>query len=291
MTDRLDQVGQAQRERLFHIDFRTQFLGLVSRRDLKRRFGIAEAAATRDLSLYRALAPTNLDFDGSAKIYRRAEAFSPLFAHDPARTLEALAEGVGDDAVGDIGPHVRAERPLRLNHPDIAVISAICRAIAQQRPLSVRYLSLASGESEREIVPFALADTGVRWHVRAFDRRRERFLDFVLTRIRDARLLDGPTGPGEDRENDAQWMRQVDLELVPHPGLAHPEAVVADYAMADGVLGVRIRASLVGYALLHWSVDATPDHSLSPARHQLWLRNSSALYGVENLKIAPGAGD
>ena len=291
MTDRLEKVGQAQRERLFHIDFRAQFLGTVARGDLMRRFGLAEAAATRDLALYRALAPENLVFDGRSKLYGRAEGFIPLFRHDPARTLEALVEGVGDDAVGDIGPHVRAERPLRLNHPDISVIAVVCRAIAQRRALSIRYLSLASGESEREIVPFALADTGVRWHARAFDRRRGRFLDFVLTRIASAAPLDEDARPEEDREHDAQWMRLVDLELVPHPGLAHPEAVAADYAMTDGLLVVRVRAALVGYALLHWGVDSTSDHSLSPRRHQLWLRNSAALYGVENLAIAPGVSE
>lgn len=291
MADRVERIGQAQRERLFHIDFRVQFLGTVARADLTRRFGIAEAAATRDLTHYRRLAPANLDFDGRAKIYRRADGFSPLFPHDPARTLEALAEGIGDDAAGAIAPHVRTERPLRLNHPEIDVISAVCRAIAQRRALAVHYVSLVSGATQREILPFALADTGGRWHARAFDRRRSRFVDFVLTRIREARVLDDGPRPGEESESDIQWMRTVDLELVPHPGLVRPEAVSADYGMVAGVLRVRLRAALVGYALLHWSVDATPDHSLSPARHHLWLRNATALEGVENLGIAPGFGD
>jgi hypothetical protein len=58
--------------------------------------------------------------------------------------------------------------------------------------------------------------------------------------------------------------------------------------MTDGILTVRIRAAVVGYALQHWGADATPDHRLSPRQHQLWLRNREALYGVENLAIAPG---
>lgn len=286
--DDLRTIGQPQRERLFHIDFRAEFLGMLSRTHLIRRFGVKEAAATRDLALYRTLAPDNLTFDQRTKTYRRADGFRPLFHHDPAQTLTALAEGLGDDAVGEVAPHVRTERPLRLNQPDISIIATVCRAIASGRSLDIRYCSLTSGETAREIVPFALVDTGIRWHVRAFDRMRGRYLDFVLTRILSA--AEGPAEPRFDalREEDAQWMRIVELELVPHPGLAHPTAVMQDYGMTDGVLRVRMRAAVVGYALLHFAVDTTRDHSLSPARHHLWLRNLPTLYGVENLAIAPG---
>ncbi len=287
MKRTLDEIGQAQRERLFHIDFRAWFLGRLARSDLIRRFGVKEAAATRDISLYRQLAPENLVFEGSHKIYLCAPTFKPLFDHLPERTLTAIAEGLGDDAAGEIGPHVRTERPLHLNHPSIDVIAAVSRAIAQQRLLKIEYCSLTSGMGAREIAPFALVDTGTRWHCRAFDRKRGKFLDFVLTRIARAQLSDGAVEKAEGREADDQWMRIVELEMAPHPGLPRPEAVALDYAMQDGVLRTRLRAALVGYALLHWSVDATPDHSLSPDRHQLWLRNGAALYGVDNLAIAP----
>lgn len=285
----LDEVSQAQKERLFHVDFRAWFLGSVSRQNLTGRFGIKEAAATRDIALYRQLAPGNLDFDPSAKIYRCAPCFAPLFQHEPARTLTAIAEGIGDDAAGEVGPHVRAEHPLRLNQPRIEIIAAVSRAIAAGGVLRIAYFSLNSGLSRREIVPHALVDTGTRWHVRAFDRQRARFSDFVLTRIDAAEAAPGRPAPEEEREADEQWMRIVRLELAPHPGLERPEAVARDYAMQEGVLHVRLRAALVGYALLHWSVDATAEHALDPARHHLWLRNRAALYGVENLAIAPGA--
>lgn len=284
----LSDIPQAQRERLFHIDFRAWFLGLVARQDLTSRFGIKEAAATRDIALYRSLAPDNLVFDGSAKLYRCAESFRPLFDHDPHRTLIAIAEGVGDDAAGEIGPHVRTEHPLRLNQPAIGVIAGVSSAIAGSRALAITYHSLTSGRSKREIVPHALVDTGSRWHVRAYDRRRARFGDFVLTRIEAVeRLSADPPGP-ELREADDQWMRMVELRLVPHPGIARPGAIERDYAMTDGALTLRLRAAVCGYALLRLSVDASEDHALDPARHHLWLANRAALYGVENLAIAPG---
>lgn len=284
----IEAVAQPQRARLFHIDFRAGFLGSLSRLELMRRFGLAEAAATRDLTLYRSLAPDNLALDQRTKRWRRTPAFRPLFAHDPLHTLTALTDGLGDDTVGTVAPPLRAEHPLRLNYPAIEVIAAVSRAIAEGRALAVDYVSPATGPALREVVPFALVDTGARWHARAWDRRQARFLDLVLTRMRAAAVLDDPVAPHETREHDDQWMRMVELELVPHPGLAHPEAVEAEHAMADGVRRMRLRAALVGHALWYWGVDITPGAQLAPERHPLHLRNPGALYGVEGLARVSG---
>lgn len=66
-SPRLADVSQAQRERLSHIDLRLRFLGTIGRNGLVKRFGIKEAATTRDIALYRELAPQNLIFDTRAK--------------------------------------------------------------------------------------------------------------------------------------------------------------------------------------------------------------------------------
>lgn len=281
-------VTQPQRERLYHVDFRACFLGQVTRGDLIDRFGISGAAATRDIALYRALAPGNIDLDPSSKTYQASDKFRPLFPQDPMRALVAVADGLGDATVGPTVPHLRAEHPLRLNPPQLEILAPLTRAIARGRALSVTYHSLTSGEGQREIVPHALVDTGVRWHVRAYDRRRRRFGDFVLTRISAAEVLPGKPVRSEDREADDQWMRHVTIELVPHPGLPRPEPVQRDYAMTAGVLRVRLRAAVCGYALVHWSVDCSADHHLAAERHHLWLHNRAALHDVENLEIAPG---
>lgn len=54
-----------------YIDFRLYFMGGIGRPDLANRFGVAPAGVTRDLALYREIAPQNIEFDGSSKIYRR----------------------------------------------------------------------------------------------------------------------------------------------------------------------------------------------------------------------------
>jgi len=80
--------------------------------------------------------------------------------------------------------------------------------------LRINYLSLSSGSKKREIVPVALADNGMRWHVRGYDRERDRFGEFVVTRIAKAqRLRRG--GRARNVARRRQWARMVDMELVP----------------------------------------------------------------------------
>jgi len=138
-------------------------------------------------------------------------------------------------------------------------------------------------------VPFALLDTGLRWHTRAFDRKSGEFRDFVLTRIQDPVVLkDAPVAPNEQPDQDIQWTRIVELELVPHPDQPRPEITILDYGMRDGVLKMKLRAATAGYVLRKWSVDCSPDHSLHGPEYRLWLKDPLALYGVKNAVLAPG---
>lgn len=283
----LEQIGQAQRDRLFFIDFRALFFGEVRRNEIMGRFGIAEAAASRDLALYRTFVPDNLTFDHSRKIYRSAPGFEALFSHDPEHSLHALSEGIGDDTSLGSTPQLRVERPMRPASPKIGVVAALSRAIHMQHQVQVQYVSQSSRRKKRIIAPHALVDTGLRWHVRAWDVLRQRFADFVTTRIETAEEA-GPAEANADREYDEQWMRIVPLELVPHPALHHQTAVAVDYGMTEGVLHLRLRAPLVGYVMQAWGVDTSLDHCEDPLRHQLWLRNTGTLFGVESMEFALG---
>lgn len=285
---RVESLSHTQRERLAYIDFRLYFMGEVGRPDLASRFGVAPAAATRDLALYREVAPKNIEFDGSSKIYRIGKAFAPLFDHAPQRVLSALSLGFGDGVSGESLPMLPCESPAVLSSPRMDVLAPICRAIYAKRPVAIRYHSMSSGESERVIVPFALVDTGLRWHVRAFDRRSGEFRDFVVTRIEAPTLLDEEPLANERPDNDIQWTRIVELDFVPHPRLDRPEIIKMDYGMTDGSIRMRVRAAVAGYMLLRWSVDCSSDHSLREEQYRLWLSDPLALYGVENAKLAPG---
>ncbi|MBS0175822.1 MAG: WYL domain-containing protein, partial [Nitrospira sp.] len=253
------------------------------------RFGIQSAAATRDLALYKELSPGNIDYDPKGKAYVLGPDFRPVFDYPPERVMSWLTQGFGDGEPMRLKAWVVSESPSRLTHPDLDVLASVTRAIHQECALAVDYHSISSGKSGREIVPFALIDNGLRWHVRAFDRKSQEFRDFVITRIKNPVVLKGqPVLPHERSDQDIQWTRIVELELVPHPDQPRPEITQMDYAMTGGSIRMRVRAAVAGYMLLRWSVDCSSDHSLREEQYRLWLSDPLALYGVENAKLAPG---
>ena len=78
---RVESLSHAQRERLAYIDCRLYFFDEIGRPDLIEHFGMAATWTTRDLALYREIAPQNVTFDGINKIYHIGQVFSPLFDH------------------------------------------------------------------------------------------------------------------------------------------------------------------------------------------------------------------
>ncbi|GAB7127898.1 YafY family protein [Silvimonas sp. JCM 19000] len=288
-ADQTAELPQSQRDRLKHIELRLRFLGEVRRPDLMQRFGIQSAAASRDLALYKELAPENIDYESRGKRYLLGAKFTPLFAVPSAQVLGWLAEQLGDATAPSSDALLPCLMPSRLSYPELDTLACITRAMHMGQVLSIGYHSVSSGESSRDIVPFALLDTGLRWHVRAFDRKSQTFRDFVLTRVSKPtpKLGDEPARH-ELPEQDVQWTRIVELDLVPHPDQPHPEVTQMEYDMPDGALRLKLRAALAGYALRKWSVDCTPDHSLRGPEYRLWLKDHLALYGVETAVLAPG---
>ena len=184
---------------------------------------------------------------------------------------------------------VASESPSRLTHPDLDVLASVTRAIHQECPLGIEYHSISSGRTEREVVPFALIDNSLRWHVRVFDRKSQEFRDFVITRIKRPVLMrDADVQPHERSDQDIQWTRIVELEMVPHPNQPRPEITEMDYGMQGGVLRIKLRTATAGYILRQWGVDCSPDHSLRSHEYRLWLKDHLALYGVNNAILAPG---
>lgn len=282
-------VASGAHERLVFIDFRCLFLGELRRTDLTTRFGIGTAAATRDIAYYLKELGGKIKLEPTSKSYQPANNFSAVFEHDVEQALTALSRGFGESQTSRTRPLVPCETPPELCNPRVEILAQITRAIHWKRPVRVRYSSFTSGASDREIVPFALANNGLRWHVRAFDRKRKQFIDLVLTRIHEVQELRlGTVEEHELPEHDLEWGRVLELELVAHPKEKYPDIVAMDYKMKDGVLKVRVRAALASYLLRQWIVDCSPDHSLTGTEYRLWLRNTPILYGIANAHLAPG---
>ena len=284
---KLKEVPPSQVERLSFIEARLFFLGELRRADVAKRFSRASIQASRDLALYKELAPGNLAYDFQAKMYLPGEKFKLIFIRTPERVMHWLRSGLGDGLPHPQGLPTAAVESLSL--PRLDELAVVTRAIYRRQVLEVTYVSLSSGNTRRQIVPHALVDNGQRWHVRAYDRSNRRFSDFVITRISKAMVI----GPGdaashERAEADEQWNRMVELKLIPHPKLKYKAAVEADYGMRSGALQVKCRAAVAGYALRRWGVDCSPDRRLNAAEFQLALANHHVLNSIDSAALAPG---
>ncbi|MGO2011084.1 WYL domain-containing protein [Pseudoalteromonas sp.] len=285
----LNDIGFTQKQRLSYIDFKLFFVGYVTRAEIVSYFEKGLTSATRDINFYKELCPENMVYDSKEKRYFQAAGFRPLFTHDPRKTLVKLSNQITDgfDAIGDTTFPVEA--PSQLNIPDIFIVAKLVQAIINEKPVSVIYTSLSSGSAARELVPHSIVDNGLRWHVRAYDRKSKSFRDFVLTRITKVTIKNTEVVAGEGKIEDHQWMRMMPLQLVPHPhNVRHPTAIALDYGMKGDELSLNVRAAMAGYLLRRWNVDCTADAELVGAEYQLWLKNRQTLFGAENLAIAPG---
>lgn len=285
----MDNLSYAQKQRLSFIDFKLMFVGYFTRSEVVEHFKMGLSNATRDINLYKELAAHNLTYDNAEKRYLQTNEFVPLFNHNANETLGKLANQLsGEDSVIN-GLGIPFEAPSQLNAPNTQIVAVLTQAAINHRAVKIRYVSLTHGEKTRVIVPHSIVDSGLRWHIRAYDELTNEFRDFVISRITKAELSDKTVLENQSILADKQWMRFVPLELVPHPkNVNFPKAIELDYSMKNGKLSLEVRAALTGYLLRRWNVDCSENATQNSAEHQLWLANRATLYGVDNIHLASG---
>lgn len=277
------EVKWAVRQRFQYIEIMAFYTGLVSRSDVARTFGLSDAAATKDLKAYSEQAPDNLAYRHSVFGFVPTASFQPLFADlSPEVVLPMIATNLatsggaadrgGEESIYGI-PVEALPLPTRL--PAAGVCAPIIRAIKQHRQVRIGYKSLSDREAEdsRVIEPHSLVNTGLRWHVRAYNLDTYDFRDFVLSRIVAAELLNSEAESNLMYDDD--WVELATLQLAPHPKLdaRKRESLLVDYNAQGDVIELEVRHALVGYMLHRLSVDTTVDHSMNPNAYQLVLVN------------------
>ncbi|PYE30809.1 WYL domain-containing protein [Idiomarina fontislapidosi] len=277
-----------QKELLAHIEFIGRFYGVVSRADLVKRFDISEASATRTFQLYHSIAPDNLIYRPNIRRYEWQDNASPVIEVSINKCLSTLTDGFGDSFAHATDNPFAVKNSLF--HVNLDILAGITRAIKRKYPITINYLSKSSPQgATRQIVPHSIADSGLRWHVRAFDRKRNEFRDFVINRVsalspcKSHEIL-----PHEERAVDDAWNTIVELELQPHPRLGKVATMIEfEYQMVSGILKKRIRQALAGYLLDSWNIDSSPDASLTGQHILLHLKNSQQL-NFSSKRLAPG---
>ncbi|RTR30663.1 helix-turn-helix transcriptional regulator [Shewanella atlantica] len=289
-------------ERLEYLEFMLRFRGWFSRLDLKDRFGISDAAATRDISHYRKSAKNkdeedlNVTFNQVTKKYEiKDDTFFPLFDISINHALSKIRNPKICEAL-DMGECNGVLAFPRLSIPKLDDLSNITRAISNEHTLKVDYHSVGNGHSTKKLLPHSIFDNGIHWYMRAYDLEKEKFRSYALTRIVASKIIisDEIKANKSSKSRDESWNRIVNLEIVPHPNrknVKNPETIALDFNMENGVLKLPVRAAVAGFWLAMWTIDCTKDHSLEGYQYQLWLRNHDSLYDVDSRSIAPGLSD
>ncbi|MBR9907543.1 MAG: WYL domain-containing protein [Gammaproteobacteria bacterium] len=282
-----DDLTGAQKELLAHIEFMGRFYGLVSRLDLTSRFDVSDTTATRMFRIYNELAPDNIIYRPTLKRYEWQESARPIIPVSTSKCVSTLVDGFGDSYANIEGQPIAVKNSLF--NVDLDVLSAVTRAIKRKQVIRINYLSKTSPEgSERDIVPHSIADSGLRWHVRAFDRKSSEFRDFVINRIKSISTLAKEKIPvAQMAFYDENWNDFVDLELEPHPRLGEAKSMIEfEYRMVNGSLTFTTRKALAGYLLDTWNVDVTEHASLTGMHIMLHLKNSE-LVNFHSKLLAP----
>ncbi|MFC0859298.1 WYL domain-containing protein [Pasteurella multocida] len=186
-----------QAERLAFIDIRLSYLGEISRSDIMEEFRIAQAAASKDLSEYRALQEGKVDIDPQSKrTIIKLENFQPLFEISGQNALSILANGFNRNYL------IKAPSVIPVEYIEASIeelsgskIMAITRAIHKNKGVSCRYGSSHSDNHDtRTLIPTTLFVNKNEWYFRAFEYNENVntscFKNFKFSRVESSELLD-----------------------------------------------------------------------------------------------------
>lgn len=241
-------------KRLEFIEFRLFWEGGINRADITERFGVSVPQASKDLTLYEQRAPGNLAYDKSAKRYLASGDFRPIF-FSPNSDAYLSQLGVSKSSTHDLReswlsvPPDFDQMPVPGRRIKVEVLRAIVAAIRRERAIEVEYQSMNVRRPSPEwrwITPHALANDGLRWHVRAYCHIDRKFKDFILSRCLGVGAQDEPSAKSGD---DRFWQETFDVILMPNPALSEIQrAVIAqDYEMVDEQVAVPVRKALLYY--------------------------------------------
>jgi hypothetical protein len=277
----LKRGGAALKARLKYIDDRLIWFGFLRLVDYAAKFGISDVQGKIDIKTYRNLSSTppperkpGPAGAGASPVgtYGRPEGFIPVF--EGFRTLDDLWLTRLEDARPDESLSVeRLVRPAHYVDPD--GVRSLLAATELRTSCRLSYQSMTSADSsDRTVCPHALVKASGRYHVRAFDFSRKRFIDFSLSRVLSSAPLADLSVPAA---LDDDWHATVDVEFAPHPRLSSTQRMTTarEFGMADGIKIVTVRKALLFYLLDEMRLLAAVrrlDENLADV--PVWVRNA-----------------
>lgn len=253
------ELKPAIRRRFEFIEFAVTWEGSVGRKKLQDQFAISPQQATKDLTAYSEIAPDNLRYDPRQKTYLASRSFAPRFTKGDASEYLSQIEMLsrGQKSKSETWPTfvptcaIVSSRTRRIQ---ANVLQSLLRAIRDRLVLSANYTSMTSPANMRRcLVPHAIASDTHRWHVRAYDLEKERWSDFVISRLTDVKIerVADPTPP------DKRWTEKVEVVLQVDPELEEGKriAIEREYEMRQGRMFLSVSRAMLFYELRHHGFD------------------------------------
>lgn len=249
-------------KRLEFIEFRLFWEGGINRADIVDQFGVSVPQASKDLTLYEEKAPGNLIYDKSAKRYKAADDFKPVFMLPNAsmylahlRETNGVASGLTEAWLASAPAHDALPIPHRRVEAD--VLRDVLKAVREGHSIEVFYQSMSANKHTpewRRISPHALGNDGLRWHIRAFCHIDNKFKDFILSRCMKTRKHELS---GASANDDKLWHDRFTVALAPNPALSESQRsiIAQDYEMTNGRTEVMVRKALLYYFLKRLRLD------------------------------------
>jgi predicted DNA-binding transcriptional regulator YafY len=155
-------------------------------------------------------------------------------------------------------------------------VRALLAATELRGSCRLKYQSMTSTEaSERVVCPHAVVKASGRYHVRAFDFSRKRFIDFSLSRVLSSDSL--PDHAPVPSTLDDDWHKTVEVEFVPHPRLSPTQrsTIAREYGMQQGLSAVTVRRAMLFYLLDEMRLlKAIRQQDKDLADVPVWVKNS-----------------
>lgn len=264
----LQKLKFAQRQRLQYIESVVCWEGSVRRQHVAKVFGVTPNHITTDFRRYKQFCSGNIRYDEGARIYRPGRNFRPRISSGSAEEYLMLLRAYAETRSAAVLPVIGSSElpaealptpPFRM---DRDLLRRITLAVSEGRGLEVLYQSLREPDPKvRTIWPHTMIYAGSRWHLRAYDSKREDFRDFVLQRLTSvtAKRELSPVAPAKD----AGWTTQVTVEIIPNPGLTEPqkEVIANEYGMTRQgkrwTWSVKLRQCMVRYFIVLNRLDST----------------------------------
>lgn len=243
------------KERFEYIETRLLWGEGLTARELGEAFGISRQIAQKVITNYREKYPHQMVYKSKQKRHVATESFKPIHVtYNPLRFLDFLR---GETLIG----HYREERTwsdfeindvTRLLHPDLdrSAIKALLGALHRKQTVSIEYRKKdweSDGWTSRIISPHNLVYADNRYHVRGFCHLKNKFLDFVLSRIKFAEEAHEDWIPSND---DREWNKYVKLAFKPNSALPQgiQDTILQNYKIIEsGVRIVNCRKALAFY--------------------------------------------